>query len=135
MKRKKINKLLNDRNRLIKRARMEYIEAQNLFSVGSLDFADSLQLANQHYGAAQAITYTLKSFGYEEKRKMTARQKRALKEWAKQKISALSIILLAIISLMANIAIIPFCALVCCGVFLLFTKKKWFKFIMGEKQR
>lgn len=130
--RKKVNKLLNHRRQLMRRAKSEYQEAKNLFEIGSLDFADSLQLANQHYGAAQAITYTLKSMGYDESKRLTAKQKKVIKEWAKQKALAFSIIATSIFSLITGWVIVPFCELLFIGCALLVTKKKWLSYIMAK---
>ena len=63
---KKIEKMLRDRDRLERMAKIEYQEAKDLFSVGNMEFAIELQLANQHLGASREITRTLKNIGYEE---------------------------------------------------------------------
>ena len=58
---KKIEKMLRDRDRLERMAKIEYQEAKDLFSVGNMEFAIELQLANQHLGASREITRTLKN--------------------------------------------------------------------------
>ena len=68
---KKIEKMLRDRDRLERMAKIEYQEAKDLFSVGNMEFAIELQLANQHLGASREITRTLKNIGYEECKRMS----------------------------------------------------------------
>lgn len=132
VKNNRIDKLLRERKRLMRLAKIEHQQAKDLFKIGSLDFADSLQLANQHYGAAQAITYTLDSIGYKESQKLTARQKRMIIEWAKQKLLALSIIIITIMSIITGFVAIPFCVLLFTGCVLLATKKNWLSYIMEK---
>lgn len=81
---KKIEKMLRDRDRLERMAKIEYQEAKDLFSVGNMEFAIELQLANQHLGAAREITRTLKNIGYEECKRMSEKEKQLLIAGIKQ---------------------------------------------------
>ena len=55
---KKIEKMLRDRDRLERMAKIEYQEAKDLFSVGNMEFAIELQLANQHLSSAAPSFWT-----------------------------------------------------------------------------
>lgn len=89
---KKIEKMLRDRDRLERMAKIEYQEAKNLFSVGNMEFAIELQLANQHLGASREITRTLKNIGYEECKRMSEKEKQLLIAGIKQKLCGIGVI-------------------------------------------
>lgn len=88
---KKIEKMLRDRDRLERMAKIEYQEAKDLFSVGNMEFAIELQLANQHLGASREITRTLKNIGYEECKRMSEKEKQLLIAGIKQKLCGIGV--------------------------------------------
>lgn len=91
---KKIEKMLRDRDRLERMAKIEYQEAKDLFSVGNMEFTIELQLANQHLGASREITRTLKNIGYEECKRMSEKEKQLLIAGIKQKLCGIGVIYL-----------------------------------------
>ena len=102
----KIGRMLNDRDRLERMARIEYEEAKQLYSMGSLDFAVELQLANQHLGASREITRTLKNIGYDESRRMTEKQKRLLIAGIRQKLCGIGTIGVGIIFISSGMPVV-----------------------------
>lgn len=103
---KKIRKMLNDRDRLERMARIEYQEAKDLFSVGSRDFAVELQLANQHLGASREITKTLKTLGYDESKQMTEKEKQLLIAGIRQKLCGIGAIGVGVIFVSSGMPVV-----------------------------
>ena len=103
---KKIRKMLNDRDRLERMARIEYQEAKDLFSVGSRDFAVELQLANQHLGASREITRTLKTLGYDESKQMTEKEKQLLIAGIRQKLCGIGVIGVGVIFVSSGMPVV-----------------------------
>lgn len=103
---KKIEKMLRDRDRLERMAKIEYQEAKDLFSVGNMEFAIELQLANQHLGASREITRTLKNIGYEECKRMSEKEKQLLIAGIKQKLCGIGIIGVGVIFISSGMPVV-----------------------------
>lgn len=119
---KKIRKMLNDRDRLERMARIEYQEAKDLFSVGSRDFAVELQLANQHLGASREITKTLKTLGYDESKQMSEKEKQLLIAGIRQKLCGIGVIGVGVVFVSAGMPVV-FIALSAIGSTLCISKE------------
>lgn len=118
---KEIEKLIRERNRLERMARIEYNDAKELFEMGNIDFATKLQLANQHFGAAQQITKTLKIMGYDENSHISERDRKLIIAGVKQKLCGLGVISVGILSMFSG-AIVPFVLFQTVGSTLCITK-------------
>lgn len=98
--------MLRDRDRLKRMAKIEYQEAKDLFSVGNMEFAIELQLANQHLGASREITRTLKNIGYEECKRMSEKEKQLLIAGIKQKLCGIGVIGVGVIFVSSGMPVV-----------------------------
>ena len=81
-------------------------EAKDLFSVGNMEFAIELQLANQHLGASREITRTLKNIGYEECKRMSEKEKQLLIAGIKQKLCGIGVIGVGVIFISSGMPVV-----------------------------
>lgn len=79
---------------------------QGSFSVGNMEFAIELQLANQHLGASREITRTLKNIGYEECKRMSEKEKQLLIAGIKQKLCGIGVIGVGVIFISSGMPVV-----------------------------
>lgn len=120
---RRIKKLMRESRMFEKMAREEYADARTLFEIGSLDFADELQLANQHYGASRAIVYTLKEMGYDEDNRLQDKERNLLIAGIKQKLCGVGVIGAGVLTIPISAGILPCAIISILGVGLIITKK------------
>lgn len=121
--RKEIEKLIRERDRLERMARVEYYEAKVLFEMGDIDFANELQLANQHFGASKQITRTLKSIGYDENNCLSEKDRKLIVAGIKQKLCGIGTIGAGVVFISSGVGIIPFVICSIIGSTLCITKE------------
>ncbi len=121
--RKEIEKLIRERDRLERMARVEYNDARVLFEMGNIDFANELQLANQHFGASKQITRTLKSIGYDENNRLSEKDRKLVIAGIKQKLCGVGAIGVGVAFISSGVGVIPFVICSIIGSTLCITKE------------